>query len=164
MPLSTIDADVAPAIVSASATDEPTTWRARVAWGGTGFVLGMVVWHFVGFWSFMTTIVYRGPDPHSAAAMSKLFHSVRLPPVETAQAKTHAPADPVAVAADGTDDACSTLVLDRATRTTQLAACPADSQNLTLAASVPRSDSLLVREQREAGLATTVEAQVTASD
>lgn len=37
----------------------------------TGFVLGALFWHLVGFWSFVSHIVYHGPDDRSAVALAR---------------------------------------------------------------------------------------------
>jgi len=31
-----------------------------IAWGGLGFLIGAVFWHFIGFWGFVSDIVLRG--------------------------------------------------------------------------------------------------------
>jgi hypothetical protein len=33
---------------------------AALAWGGLGFLVGAVFWHFVGFWSFISEVVFKG--------------------------------------------------------------------------------------------------------
>lgn len=33
-----------------------------LGWALCGFLIGAVFWHFVGFWSFVTTIVLKGPE------------------------------------------------------------------------------------------------------
>lgn len=42
---------------------------APALWGGAGFVLGAVFWHLVGFWSFVSEIVYKGPEGGASVAV-----------------------------------------------------------------------------------------------
>jgi hypothetical protein len=54
------------------AHDDPTVRRGRsfmlhALWGGTGFVAGILFWHFVGFWSLIHSAVLGHDQTHSAA-------------------------------------------------------------------------------------------------
>jgi hypothetical protein len=63
-------------------------------WGLSGFVIGAVFWHFIGFWSFVEKIVYSGrPEDQSHY-----------------------------VAQYGTE--CTAIVLDRETREVASVPCP----------------------------------------
>ncbi len=68
-------------------------WGAAAGWAAAGFVAGAVVWHFVGFWSFVSYAVLGGDHRVEAAA------------------RQAAPR------------ACATLALDRATGRTKLLGC-----------------------------------------
>lgn len=122
---------------------------AQIAWGGTGFLLGVIVWHFIGFWSFVSTVVYRGPGPGTAVA--GMPASASRPAVTAAAAKRgenvlgSAPAQPSA-AASASD--CSVLALDRASGTTTLAGCADDMPPLQVVLSSPRGDRRTTIEAR----------------
>jgi hypothetical protein len=80
-----------------------------------GFLLGVVFWHFVGFWSFVSSVVLSGP-PHS-------------PALQTAKPSVHeAPEARGAAEPDEgiriTQEQCTTLALDREAGYTRLTACP----------------------------------------
>ena len=40
---------------------EPANRAAVMGWAFVGFVIGAVFWHFIGFWSFVSDTVLRGP-------------------------------------------------------------------------------------------------------
>ncbi|MGL4395128.1 MAG: hypothetical protein ACRCS9_01185, partial [Hyphomicrobium sp.] len=48
-------------LASLTAMPEPLPRRrfdtTPIAWGGLGFIAGALVWHFIGFWAFVSTIV-----------------------------------------------------------------------------------------------------------
>ncbi len=41
-----------------------------IAWGGLGFLIGAVFWHFIGFWGFVSDIVLRG-HPEDARVIAQ---------------------------------------------------------------------------------------------
>ncbi len=43
----------------------PTT-TSPALWGLLGFVIGAVFWHFIGFWGFVSDVVFNGPAPLEA--------------------------------------------------------------------------------------------------
>ncbi len=60
------------------ATAEPLYWRRhlrpylkgvpqRLQWATAGFAAGALFWHFVGFWSFMSQIVFSSPQSQRQA-------------------------------------------------------------------------------------------------
>lgn len=51
----------------AAAAETPSRRRSRSFTGGlasglAGFVIGAVFWHFVGFWSFVSNVILKGPE------------------------------------------------------------------------------------------------------
>jgi hypothetical protein len=73
---------------------------APYAWGVGGFLIGAIFWYFVGFWSFLSTVVTtKGPE----AAVSVLVR----------------PSEVVAGAPN-----CTLLVLNRSTGRTTSVPCP----------------------------------------
>lgn len=117
--------------------------RAQVVWGGGGFLLGVIVWHFIGFWSFISTIVFRGPDPGpdpGAAPVSVSVAAARpaIAPAKRSQTVSGTAPAHVTVAASASD--CSALVLDRSTGTTSLAACAGIQQPMRMVQFTQRAD------------------------
>lgn len=135
---STFDAGPGPA-ASKEARAGGQSLRAQLAWGGSGFLLGVIVWHFVGFWSFISTIVFRGPEP-GAASVSATAPATRVASLSTKRAQTVSGGAPTQVAAPAPASDCSELVLDRTTGTTTLAVCSASSQPTRLVLSSERGD------------------------
>ena len=81
--------------------------------GVTGFVAGAVVWHFIGFWSFVAAIVTRGPEPPASRV-------VAAEPPKMPRASFRA----VGISRERTDPArCSSVVLDRGTGSVAVADC-----------------------------------------
>lgn len=75
--------------------------RDGIGWALAGFIIGAVFWHFVGFWTFVSTVVLKGADePHHIHAVEYIFRRS---------------AGPVAN--------CTTLVLDRTSGGTRAEPC-----------------------------------------
>ncbi|MGQ0673894.1 MAG: hypothetical protein ACT4N2_13605 [Hyphomicrobium sp.] len=87
-----------------------------LVWSGAGFILGAVFWHFVGFWGFVSEIVYAGPGDQPAVA------AVRR---NAAQAAPHRVPAHLREAA-----ACVKLVLDRAALETRTRNCSSADRRL----------------------------------
>lgn len=52
--------------------------RTALYWGGLGFVIGALFWHFIGFWSFVSQIVLNGdgtPVPAQAVVRKNDVHA-----------------------------------------------------------------------------------------
>ncbi len=123
------------------------TFDHRAAlWGSLGFIAGMVVWHFVGFWWFVAGVVLNsGPGPEISRETSREI--AREIARETSRETTHIAAAPTARAeADQASRAptatmttgsiatfhaaaeyCVALVIDRAAGQTVPAPCTADT-------------------------------------
>lgn len=105
----------------AIASDEPrlTPYRNHagpVLWSALGFVAGMLVWHLVGFWSFVTDVVDRrietnAPLPAIASLPAKKLAG-QLP--QGKSGRETAGIDPLS---------CVSLTIDRALGETRKAAC-----------------------------------------
>lgn len=85
---------------------------AGLGWGFSGFVIGAVFWHFIGFWGFIEKVVYNG---------------------RTDDASHY-------VAQTGSD--CTTLVLDRQSGATVATPCDADMPLLNEHSITARGDFL----------------------
>jgi hypothetical protein len=100
----------------------------HMVWGATGFVLGVVVWHFVGFWSLVSTILYRGPEPTVLSAEDQRERAALM---AARQSWTKPAAAPPSLTtgsiARAPTAACVALVLDRAAQSTSLAECAPDA-------------------------------------
>jgi hypothetical protein len=81
---------------------------APIAWGLGGFLIGAIFWHLIGFWSFLSAVVLKGPD----TTMSVV---IRQQPVIVARQQAVRPA---------TLPNCTVLVLDRSTGLTSGVPCP----------------------------------------
>lgn len=87
----------------------------RVSLGfALGFVVGAVFWHAVGFWSFVSTVVLKGPLPAVTASGVGDITTGSIVPV---------PATHRRAAAAGVDIKCTALELDRATGETMASLC-----------------------------------------
>lgn len=69
-----------------------------------GFVVGAVFWHFVGFWDFVSTLVYAPPQ-------SALVQQAPVAPVENRAALSVSYAN------------CASLILDRTSGLTSVGPC-----------------------------------------
>ena len=109
-------------------------FSAAVLSGLAGFILGAVFWHFVGFWSFVSHVVLKGPAAEPGRAQ---IETGALPPPQPlrgrdARAKDAAKLkDPLsgearpAATATANGQACTDLGLDRAGQATKPAGCTA---------------------------------------
>lgn len=138
---------------STPAQREPAAPRKRrdftpAIWGGLGFVAGVLVWHAVGFWSFVSDAVLNANDPRAHGleafvpglpapaqkAMSRIPESAVIP----------APAA-FKNATAGTQFACVALTLDRSAGITNAKACTRSAGELRDAGFNRRSDRLVLR-------------------
>ena len=167
----------------AAAPSSPARKRRRISaavWSGiAGFVLGAVFWHLVGFWSFVSHVVFKGPAADGAGTIE----TGALPPPRRDMLKPKDPSakdlvgkelaklkDPVTGEARPLDTAGATNVsscasLDRSGRSTRVAVC-SDRQMPTLSGrsdrAAPRED--LASPSAEAVSASTWTIQVDASE
>lgn len=132
--------------------------RARMLWGGGGFLLGMLVWHVIGFWTFITTIVLKNP---AASTTFELVEQVeRLVHDPKRSSKLSATADEPVSASTAQHERrrqCSAIVLDRQSSITSVASCEPDVLPLRLVASGGRGDRLTIDRGAVAGWAASVD-------
>jgi hypothetical protein len=112
--------------------------RAAV-WLSLGFVSGMIAWHAVGFWGFVSeAVLHRSAQDAAIAAKAADHHLSGDTSIVTGSLATFNPRP-------GT---CMALVIDRATGTTSAAPCNDDSQSLRDAGRRRRADRLTSIESR----------------
>ncbi|HKZ97298.1 MAG TPA: hypothetical protein VJ045_09985 [Hyphomicrobiaceae bacterium] len=110
-------------------------WLDALAFGVLGFLAGIVFWHFVGFWGFVSEVVLMGPiDP------DRLMHAADSPAPRFENGR----ADPVASTRASRAGGCAMLVLDRATGRTHVAPCGELTPVLT-PDSAPQREDLAIR-------------------
>lgn len=92
-----------------------------------GFVLGAVVWHFVGFWNFMSGVVLHGPE--STRGGSATSGPVRSGDPTTAEATNSGRLTPsrfraaYRTARAGAGASCSAAAIDRSGGTVSIGSC-----------------------------------------
>ena len=126
-PITPIEAAVTGAMRSAALNLE----RPPVVWGGLGFITGILAWHVIGFWGFVSTVVFNQDGVVEQAALERPTRTV---PAVAGYARVAYKADP---------KFCVSLVLDRATGQTQPAACLGDTEPLRDAGRQKRGNSLV---------------------
>jgi hypothetical protein len=134
------------------------TFDHRAAlWGSFGFMAGMVVWHFVGFWWFVAGVVLNsGPETvreatretaHIAAAPATQTETQQTPPASTAPLTTgsigtfNAAGNTAGnTAGNAAGRLCVALVIDRTSGQTVSAPCAAETSPLRDAGRRRRGD------------------------
>lgn len=115
-------------------------WTPLV-WGGLGFMAGMLAWHVIGFWTFLSDVVLNANDtratrsvPVAARAQPQKTPKVaaKVPAATDAASTTLVAAQKLAARLSGTSETghpppaetvCMTLALNRVAGTTAPAAC-----------------------------------------
>ncbi len=116
-------------------------WTPLV-WGGLGFMAGMLAWHVIGFWTFLSDVVLNANDarathsgPVAARALPHRTSKVAVKAPAATDAASMAPvaaAQKLAASLSGTaepgppppaETVCMTLALNRVAGTTAPAAC-----------------------------------------
>lgn len=107
--------------------------RSPLVWSGLGFVAGMITWHFIGFWSFVSNVVYTGePVPQIVTgSISNAGNSA-----DPAPGSLVVKADPAK---------CIVLEIDRALGEARPSACTAALEPLRDAGYRRRSDRAYAR-------------------
>ena len=100
---------------------QPNSKRKILFAGVTGFAIGIVFWHIVGFWAFVGDVLMTGSSENSEiiSRLEKTIHSNRVAGSEFRQASHQANETSARV----NTDACTELVMDRVSRTTYAAPC-----------------------------------------
>ncbi len=102
------------------------TFRTALLWSASGFLAGALFWHAVGFWRFLSDVVFDPPPrPETMAAVARPSQ-VSLPSIYLVD-----PAN------------CTALILDRKTNSTVMQPCPEKGLALRLEANSER-ESLAV--------------------
>ncbi len=132
--------------VADAANDSPLARVRRdwtpLVWGGLGFMAGMLAWHVIGFWTFMSDVVLNANDtrtvtrggPVAARAPSQKTPKAAVKETAATGVASTAPvtAHKLAASLSGTagtgpppsaETVCMTLALNRAAGTTAPAAC-----------------------------------------
>ena len=140
----------------APAPEAPSTLRSRIKrftasfderaaiFGSCGFVLGVIAWHMVGFWSFVSDVVLH--DPQTAQShipvVAKVFAAADGAPASTAAAPvlTTGSIGSVSKRPVETDGACAALEFDRASGLTRRVSCTPDARVFKDAGFQHRSD------------------------
>jgi hypothetical protein len=100
-----------------------------LGWSVLGFVAGAIFWHFVGFWGFVSSVVFannQATGPDVAVAQ-------RAPVIVVSQ--------PVSTGATGSSH-CSTVSRDRSTGVTSVRPCDGDPPTLPQDAYQGRQDRI----------------------
>ena len=130
------------------------------AWLALGFMTGMVAWHAVGFWGFVSeTVLYGGGRSAPTAWEASGQHGWTAPArVTTGSLAAFTPAP----------GACLALILDRETATMSATYCASDSQPMRDAGRRRRGDRLTGMqarlEDRNSWTASTVQADLRAPE
>jgi len=140
--VSDVPAQLAPPPISLAEATGKASAALRVArdptpfvWGGIGFCAGVLAWHLVGFWGFLTSLVqHHEPVAVSAPSAPLAVTAARASTVATAG--TAKAADP-----------CVTLRIDRNTGDIQRDPCSAGA--LKDAGFVKRTDRLTQKPRME---------------
>jgi len=114
------------------------TLRSALLWGGFGFVAGVIFWHAVGFWSFVSEVVLDREGPAIFARVAATRPEAPLQPEL-----------PIIYLVDPAS--CTALELDRSANRTAVRPCPRQGLALRLESSGDREDlALLTRQSLEA--------------
>jgi hypothetical protein len=135
--------------------------RSGVAFGGFGFLLGIVFWHFVGFWDFVGGVLLN-----RAGSMAQVDD--RVPKQATRFVDVPQVAGEKIELVQINPEPCTALVLNRATGTMTVAPCPEAAMPVRSSRTSGREDASLmpVRRNVSTGLtwSTTVEQQAMAEN
>lgn len=153
--------------------------RTQIIWGGSGFLLGVIVWHFVGFWTFISTIVFHGPDivfhgpdpalspnppllaasgPSGKTAAPAAIQRERTPSIPAKRSETVLGMAPARDTTEPAASDCTALVLDRAAGTTTHAGCAAGDPTHRVVENTRRGDRAILPDRRNAGWSVVVDA------
>ncbi len=130
----------------ADVPNDPASVRNRrdwtpLVWGGLGFIAGMLAWHVIGFWTFLSDVVLNANDARATRSVPVAARAqpqktpkaaVKEPATTDAASMTPVTAQKLAASLSGTagtgppspaETVCMTLALNRAAGTTAPAAC-----------------------------------------
>lgn len=140
-----------------------------VLWGGAGFLAGVLAWHMVGFWVFVSDVVLNANNPRASTleaflpsfsspaasqkVMSRIPETSVIPAPQTLNSATI-----------GTQFACVSLALDRAAGITNAQVCKGSNSDLRDAGFNRRTDRLALRPRLQDPVAWTDTTAVQVSD
>lgn len=144
-----------PETAAAQAPTAPAPRRKRdytaLVWGTSGFLAGMLAWHVVGFWSFVSNVVLNADDPR-ARTLEGFLPQVGIAgpaPEQKNLSRLSTPAKaliPVAAKKDGgAQFACVALAMDRSAGATRSVACSGTHADMRDAGFNRRTDRLALR-------------------
>ena len=110
--------------------------RGAALWATIGFVAGAVFWHAVGFWTFVSEVMFDGTEPAAAEEMA-LAPPPGTSDIVTGSLPTILHVDPAR---------CTSLQLDRSSNLTSQRPCPADGIALRLEQGSERGDLSLIAD------------------
>lgn len=104
--------------------------RGAALWATLGFVLGAVFWHAIGFWTFMSELIFDRAETVAAQASPSLGEII-----ETGSLPTIVRIDPAS---------CTSLELDRTSNQIAERPCPRDGLALRHETGAERGDLALM--------------------
>jgi hypothetical protein len=118
--------------LGSAAANATGRWRYRTAllWSAGGFLAGALFWHAIGFWQFVSDVVFD-PAPSPTAQMTAV-----APPSQIAL--------PTIYLVDPAN--CTALLLDRKTNSTVMQPCPRKGLALRLEANSERESRAVVSD------------------
>jgi hypothetical protein len=106
--------------------------RGAALWTTIGFVCGAIFWHAVGFWTFMSDMMFNG-DAAAASHQAELSSD----PIETGSLPTIYRIDPAS---------CTSLELDRLSNRIEVRPCPNEGLALRLESETTRGDMAVIAD------------------
>lgn len=113
--------------------------RGAALWASLGFVCGAVFWHAVGFWNFMSDLMFDRAEATVAHATAPDMN-MATDPIETGSLPVIYRVDPAS---------CVSLELDRLTNRTAARPCPPEGLALRLNAEDSRGDIAVLADNVE---------------
>jgi hypothetical protein len=111
--------------------------RGAALWATIGFVAGAVFWHAIGFWTFVSDIVFDSTQPAATEEMASAPLPADTSDIVTGSLPTILRVDP---------SRCTSLELDRSSNRTSQRPCPADGIALRLEQGSERGDLALLAD------------------
>lgn len=140
-----------------------------IVWGGAGFLAGVLAWHMVGFWVFVSDVVLNANDTR-ARTLEALLPSLSSP-AASQKVMSRIPESSVIPAPQalksattGTQFACVSLALDRAAGITNAQVCKGSNSDLRDAGFNRRTDRLALRPRLQDPVAWTDTTAIQVSD
>ena len=91
-----------------------------------GFIIGVVFWHFVGFWNFVSEAVFHGPRDKLVVEKNDRQPQQKTSAIETGSIEKTQPARSKSVSEYSAD--CSTMTYDASSRRMRVTPCPQDAK------------------------------------